>query len=126
MSFIAELLFEILIQLFVELLVELGVHGLKRNASPLHPALAFFVYVLLGAVFGALSTVFVQQRFLEGQIAAYANLLVTPLLVGAALGLVGTWRSKRGMELVRLDKFLYGYSFALAFALSRYCLTAAG
>ena len=126
MSFIAEIIVEILVQFFLELLVELGIHGLKTKASPLQPVLAFFVYVFLGAGFGALSCVVLQQRFLEGQLAAYANLLVTPLVVGAAFGLIGAWRAKRGMDLVRLDKFFYGYTFALAFALARYWFTAAG
>lgn len=73
-----------------------------------------------------MSCAFLQQRFLEGQIVAYANLVVTPIVVGAAFGLIGAWRSKRGKELVRLDKFLYGYTFALAFALARYGLTVVG
>ena len=126
MSFIAEILAEIFIQFFLELLVELGVHGLKTKPSPIHPALAFVVYVLLGAGFGVLSSVFLQQRFIEGQIAAYANLAITPVVVGAAFALIGSWRSKRGTELVRLDKFLYGYTFALAFAVARFWFTAAG
>lgn len=126
MSFIAEILAEIFLQFFIELLVELGIHGLKAKASPLHPVLAFFVYVMLGTGFGVLSSVFLQQRFLDGQMAAFANLAITPVVVGAAFGLIGAWRTKHGMTLVRMDKFFYGYTFALAFALARYWFTSAG
>jgi hypothetical protein len=33
---------------------------------------------------------------------------------------LGAWRSGRGQELMRLDRFLYGYCFALAVAAVRF------
>jgi hypothetical protein len=36
--------------------------------------------------------------------------------------LVGAWRLRREQELVRLDRFAYGYLFALAMALVRFYL----
>ncbi|KRG41662.1 hypothetical protein ARC20_01245 [Stenotrophomonas panacihumi] len=124
MEFVAQLLFELVLQVVMELLVELGAHGLKGKRPPLHPAVAFGVYVLLGAGSGALSVVFFHQRFLEEAWAAYANLLFTPLAVGAVMGAIGAWRRRRGDSLVRLDQFLYGYTFALSFALARLWLSA--
>ncbi len=126
MSFIIEILVEFLIQFFIELLVEVGAHGLKSDQPRLHPAIAFVVYVVLGAGFGFLSYIFFQQRLLSHPYAQYANIVITPIFVGLAIGAVGAWRSKRGTEPVILDKFLYGYTFALAFAIARYAVTAAG
>ena len=126
MSFIIEILVEFVIQFFIELLVEAGAHGLKSNKPRLHPAIAFVVYVLLGAGLGFLSCIFFQQKLLSHPYAQYANLAITPVFVGLAIGAVGSWRLKRGTQLVLLDKFLYGYTFALAFAITRHAVTAAG
>ncbi len=126
MSFIIELLFEFLIQFFIELLVEVGAHGVKSDRPRLHPAVALVVYILLGVGLGLLSCIFFEQKLLSHPYAQYANIAITPVFVGLAIGAVGTWRSKRGGDLVLLDKFLYGYTFALAFAIARYAATAAG
>jgi hypothetical protein len=125
-SFIIEILVEFVIQFFIELLVEVGAHGIKSDRPRLHPAIAFAVYVLLGAGLGFLSCIFFQQRLLSHPLAQYANIAITPVFVGLAISAVGSWRLKRGTQLVPLDKFLYGYTFALAFAITRYAVTAAG
>lgn len=52
MSFLAELLVEFVIQFVVELLVEMGAHGLRRDRSPLHPALSVLIYIVLGGLLG--------------------------------------------------------------------------
>ena len=56
--------------------------------------------------------------------AVVAGLAVTPVLAGLAMGVLGAWRQRRGQELLRLDRFAYGYLFALALALVRFVLAA--
>jgi hypothetical protein len=125
-AFIIEILVEFLIQFFIELLVEVGAQKLKSDKLHLHPAITFVVYIWLGAGLGFLSGIFFQQRLLSHPYAQYENVAITPILVGLAISAIGSWRLKRGKQLVLLDKFLYGYTFALAFAIARYGVTAAG
>lgn len=49
-----------------------------------------------------------------------ANLVLTPLAVGLCMSAMGAWRSKRGDALLRIDRFSYGYLFALTMALVRF------
>ena len=126
MSFLAELLFEFVIQFVLEILVEIGAHTVKRDREPMHPAVSVAGYVLLGGLLGWASYLIFPQHLISHPYTRIANLVITPLAVGLALGAVGAWRSKRGTDLVRLDKFAYGYAFALAFALVRFWLGAAG
>ncbi|MBM4126359.1 MAG: hypothetical protein FJ247_03285 [Nitrospira sp.] len=118
MSFLAEILIEFVIQFVLEVLVEIGAHGLKRDRPPLHPALSVAIYILLGGLLGWLSFLFYPQHLISHPYARIVNLVLTPIAVGLALGAIGSWRAKRGTELVRLNKFAYGYAFALAFALA--------
>lgn len=126
MSFIAELLFEFVIQFVLEVLVEMGAHGLRRDRSPIHPAISTAIYVVLGGILGWVSYLFFPQHLISHPYASLANLILTPIAVGLSLGAIGAWRAKRGTELVRLDKFAYGYAFALAFSLVRFVLGSAG
>jgi VIT1/CCC1 family predicted Fe2+/Mn2+ transporter len=120
LSFLAELLFEFLIQFVLEILVEIGAHTVKRDRGPMHPAIAAGGYIFLGGLLGWVSYLILPQHLISHSYARIANLVITPIAVGLAVGAVGAWRSKRGTALVRLDKFAYGYSFALAFALVRF------
>jgi hypothetical protein len=38
------------------------------------------------------------------------------------MALIGIWRDRRGQEPIRLDRFAYGYLFALSLALVRFFL----
>lgn len=126
MSFLAELLVEFVIQFVVELLVEMGAHGLRRDRSPLHPALSVLIYIVLGGLLGWVSYLIFPQNLISHPDVQIVNLVLTPIAVGLALGAIGAWRAKRGTALVRLDKFAYGYAFALAFAVARFALGSAG
>jgi hypothetical protein len=48
------------------------------------------------------------------------NLLVTPLAAGGMMCLIGAWRARRGDDVLRIDRFAYGYVFALSLALVRF------
>lgn len=36
------------------------------------------------------------------------------------MAMVGRWRASRGKPVIRIERFFYGYLFALAFALVRF------
>ena len=50
---------------------------------------------------------------------ALAGPYATLLLAGLAMAALGAWRSRRGQATLRIDRFSYGYLFALSMALVR-------
>ncbi|MBK6322508.1 MAG: hypothetical protein IPF38_10030 [Burkholderiales bacterium] len=101
-----ELLFEVfgefLLQVVVEALLQGGMHTLaapfQKQSSPWRAGTAYLVF---GAVVGGISV-------------GAAHYVRGPAL--------GAWRARRGQAVLRIDKFAYGYLFALAFGLMRFWL----
>ena len=120
-----ELLFEIigefLLQGTVEILFELGfrsvVEPFQRQPKPW---IAAFGYLLFGAVCGGLSLLIFPNHLVIARSLRVANLVVTPVAVGLLMAGVGVLRERRGQPLVRIDRFAYGYVFALALAAVRF------
>ena len=111
---------EALLQIFGELLFELGWRSVTApfQKEP-HPVLASFGYPLLGAAVGALSLWPFPALFVHSHAGRIANALVTPVLAGASMAAIGAWRRRRGQRVLLIDRFAYGYLFALAMALVR-------
>lgn len=124
MAFIAELLLEFLLQVVGEALFELGLHSVAEpfRKAP-NPWLAAVGYALIGAAFGGLSVWLLPQRMVGGAVWRWVNLLVTPVAVGLCMAALGAWRAKRGQQVLRIDRFSYGYLFALSLALVRFVWT---
>jgi hypothetical protein len=124
-EFILEVLFEIfgevLIQLLFECLAELGVRSLADTLEkPRHPLLSTIGFALWGALAGGLSLLIFPHSAIASAPLRRANLVVTPIIVGLAMMLIGRVRSKKGQDLVRLDRFGYAFVFAFAMALVRF------
>lgn len=121
MEFIAELLFEFIIQVVGEALFELGLHSMAEPLrKPPNPWLAAVGYLLFGLVFGGISLWLLPHHMIASTIGRWINLLLTPLGVGVCMSWLGAWRSRRGQTLLRIDRFSYGYLFALCFSLVRF------
>lgn len=120
-EFLLELLGEFLIQLVLEVFAEIGFHWLaepfRRRPNPWVAAAA---YALFGAVAGGLSLLAFPVHLLRQPAAQILNLIVTPFAVGLAMWTMGQWRASRGEIVFRLDRFWYGYLFALALAVIRF------
>jgi hypothetical protein len=111
---------ELLLQLVLEMLAELGLRSVRESFRPQpNPVLALIGYLLLGLIGGGLSLL-LAPHFLIAQGLRMLNLAFAPVLAGLAMTALGAWRSGRGQELMRLDRFLYGYCFALAVAAVRF------
>jgi hypothetical protein len=123
-EFLVEVLGEVLIQLVGELLVELGGHALPKGESrkPADPWLATLFYAVIGALLGWLSLLVFPTHLTPVGLWRGLNLIASPVLAGLCMSLLGAWRKGRGQELIRLDRFLCGFVFALAFALVRFFL----
>ena len=127
MELILEVLFqfllEVLLQIFAEVLLEIGFQGLAETLKrPLtgNPVLATIGYVLLGGIVGAASLLPFPSEFIHDPTLRLLNLAVTPTAAGLTMMLIGSWRRRRGQELVRLDHFSYGFLFALCMAAVRF------
>lgn len=121
LEILLELLLELLFQLFGELLIELG---LQAVAEPFRRQpnvwLAVAGYLVLGAGVGALSLWLFPAHLTRDGWPRLVNLVVTPLLAGGAMALIGRWRARRGDPVLRIDRFACGYLFALAVAVVRF------
>ena len=130
MEIIAELLFallqilgELVLQIIFEALAELGLRSVRepfRRPKPLHPALAAIGYAILGAIAGGISLWLLPSLFITVEWLRVANLAITPVVAGGVMGAFGAWRRSRNQELIRLDRFAYGFLFAFAMALVRF------
>lgn len=116
-----ELLAELLFQIVGEVLVELGLHSLAEpfRRKP-NVWLAVLGYSLLGALLGAVSLWAFPDHLTRDGWPRWVNLLFTPVLAGFAMTLLGRWRARRGDMVLRIDRFAYGYLFALAVAIVRF------
>lgn len=122
LEIVLEVLGEFLIQVVGEVLLELGLHSLAEpfRKAP-NPWLAAFGYALFGGVVGGLSLLAFPHNLVPGPW-RLVNLIVTPLAVGSLMSAMGAWRARRGEPVLRIDKFAYGYLFALMLALMRFFL----
>jgi len=125
MELIFELLFqvvgELILQVVFEALAELGIRTLRAPfRKPPNPWLAAVGYAFLGALAGGLSLLIFPELLITSGAQRIANLVITPLAAGAMMAALGAWRRRRGQSLIRLDRFAYGYLFALAMAFTRY------
>ena len=125
MEFIVELILElfgeVLLQIVFEALAEAGLHVVRRSdRPPAHPALLAFGYALLGLIAGAVSLWVLPHSLMHTRNGRIACLLLAPVASGLAMGLLGAWRQRRGQAVVGLDRFAYGYLFALGMALVRF------
>ncbi len=121
-----ELIFELLLQLVGEVLVqalfEFGFRSLLepfRKEQKFHKGLVLFAYFMLGLVGGALSLLLMPRHLIDNPIVQYANLAITPILLGLAFEWTGKYREAKGKQRMMLDRFSYGFVFALTMGLVR-------
>jgi len=121
LEFIIQIIGEFLIQIAAESLIELGFHSLAEPLrKPPNPWLAALGYFLFGAILGGISLSIISSHLVTSEYWRIVNLVVTPLAVGLGMLAMGAWRAKRGETVLRIDRFSYGYLFALSFALMRF------
>lgn len=124
-----ELLFEFfaefLLQIIVELLAEIGLRSTTEPfRKPPNPWLAAIGYAIFGATAGGISLFVLPEPLVREETWRLVNLAVTPVLAGLAMAAMGAWRSRRGQQTLRIDRFSYGYLFALCMAIVRFYFAA--
>ena len=118
-----QFLAEIFVQVVFEWLAGRGLRVVKapfQSPSLSSPTLAVFGYALFGATAGGLSLLVFPNGIVGSYTLRLVNLVVTPVIAGALMSVLGAWRRRRGQALIRLDHFAYGMVFAFAMALIRF------
>ena len=118
-----QILAEVILQIIFEALAELGLRSLRepfRRPEPLHPWLAAIGYSIFGAIAGGISVWVMPNSFITAAWLRVVNLVVTPIALGGLMAAIGAWRRRRDEEVIRIDRFAYGYLFALGMALVRF------
>jgi len=122
-EFVFSIFGEIVLQLLAEICVELGLNGLAETLRPKSERsalLAFIGYGILGGIVGAISLLIFPELLLENKLHAVGNIIVTPILAGLMMSLIGRAKTKRGKDIIRMDTFFFGFIFAITMALTRY------
>jgi hypothetical protein len=121
LEFLFEVAGEFLLQIVLEVLVEFGFHAIKEplRKRP-EPWLAAVGYLLFGVILGGLSLLVVANHWVASKALRVANLVLTPIAAGGFMSLLGAWRARRGQAVLRIDRFAYGYLFALGVAVVRF------
>ncbi len=121
MEFLIEILGEFVLQFLGEVLLEVGLQALvapfRKESSAWLAALGYAVF---GAVLGGLSLLVFPHYLVAAKSLRVANVALSPIAAGLGMAALGAWREKRGQVVLRIDRFSYGYVFALAFGLIRF------
>jgi hypothetical protein len=121
MEFIIDILGEFILQVVLEVLVEIGLHSIREPFKrPQNAWLASVGYTIFGCAAGAISLWISPTNFIPEGTLRKLNLVATPVAVGVVMAFAGAYRTKRGQRLVRLNRFSYGFLFALSIALVRF------
>ncbi|WP_428969531.1 hypothetical protein ACQR50_01485 [Sphingomonas sp. Xoc002] len=125
MEFLFEVLIqyggELLLQLLFETAAEAGLHSLGETfRQPRNPLIATIGFALWGLITGGISLLLFPHSPITDPHWRRINLIVTPILAGGVMAVIGSLRRRKGLRLVRLDRFGYAYLFALVMALVRY------
>jgi hypothetical protein len=120
---VLQFLFEVLLQLLVEVFAEIGFQSIAevfKRRQVQNPWAAGLGHFLLGAAAGGISLMIFRATLIRSPSVRVVNLVLTPVLVGLVMFSIGRLRQKKGRELVRLDRFGYGFLFAFGMALVRF------
>lgn len=125
MEFLFEAIFqivgELLLQFIFEILLELGYRSVADTLRRPHkPIFSFIGFALWGLAAGGISLLIAPSSMIADPLLQWVNLLATPMLAGAGMVLIGKLRTKRGQDLVLLDRFGYAFVFAFAMAVVRF------
>ncbi len=120
LEFLFEVLGEFVFQIILEAMAEAGLHVVaKPNRKPPNPFLAAIGYAVFGAIAGGLSLLIFPHNFVPAPW-RITNTLVTPVAAGLLMSALGAWRERRGQDRIRIDRFAYGYLFALGLGVVRF------
>lgn len=117
------LILNALLELAGELFMDLITRALAEVIWPPEvssPLLGCLGYLLLGALIGVVSLHYFPHPLVHPSRFHGVSVLVSPVLVGLAMSAVGSSLRKREKEVVQIENFGYGFTFAFGMALIRF------
>jgi len=127
MEIIFELLAQLVLEIFVQGIFELGGRGIvsifRKDGSTVNPWLAVCGYFLMGAIAGGISIWLIPMHLLNSPVLQILNLAITPIFLGFIFEALGRWKTNNKTRYA-VDRFSYGFTFALTMGLIRYFFTA--
>ena len=108
---------------FLGALVLRGVAEVFDTSEFKNPLLASVGYVFLGGVAGGLSLLFFPHPLVHPSRVPGLSVLISPVLAGLGMSLVGSTRRKRNKKAMQIESFGYGFAFAFGMALVRFFFT---
>lgn len=121
LGFFGELVLPLIWEIFAEVGLRSLVEPFKKEPSPWVAALGYSVF---GAALGGLSLLVLPRHMLGSHGLRVVSVALSPVVAGFGMATIGAWRARRGQRVLRIDRFAYGYVFALAFGLVRFAFAA--
>lgn len=119
LSGLIELFLEVFFELVGAALLDLASRALAKlfeDSDISNPVLASAGYGLLGVLTGGLSLLLFPHPLVHPSRIHGISLLISPVVAGVVMSLLGSILRKREKEVVQIESF--GYGFAFAFGLS--------
>ncbi len=120
---------EILLEAFFELagaaLLDIASRALGKVFDPKISgrAVASFGYGSLGVLTGAYSVIMFPHPLVRPSRIHGISLLVSPVIAGSVMSLIGSILRKRDKKAVQIESFGYGFAFAFGMAAVRFFFT---
>lgn len=116
-----ELVLQILFQVILEIVFHIFIEPMKLLEGRF-PTAPVAPYLFVGLVSGLVSLLVLPNSLLRETQHRLLNMILTPTAVGLTMSWMGSWRQKKGQELLGLDQFYAGFVLALSFATVRLAL----
>lgn len=126
LSALMELFLEVCFELVGAALLDIASRALAKvfDEKVSRPAVAsFFGYGLLGVLIGAYSVIIFPHPLVHPSRIHGTSLLVSPVITGFVMSLIGSILRKRDKRVARIESFGYGFVFAFGMAAVRFFFT---
>ena len=122
LSGLFELFAEVVLQLLIEAICSLFARifrGVAEGAEAGSPVFAAAGYLVLGVMAGFASFLVLPHHLVRPSRFHGISLLISPLVTGIIMSQIGALLRRKDKSTVRIESFLYGFTFALGVAVIR-------
>ena len=122
---IFELFAEVVLELLSEALFSLLIRSIRsvfERVDAENPILAAIGYLLFGLAAGVASFFLFPHHLLRPSRFHGISLVISPVVTGLIMSQVGAFLRRKNRTTVRIESFLYGFTFALGIAIIRFAL----